>query len=86
MSCVSTIGIRLPLPRRAREPKPSPRAAINRRNALWYRAHTAGIPDESGRTRAHSTAEIAVLWGVTARAVQLGIAQIRPFLEPSPRA
>jgi hypothetical protein len=63
---------------RMRPVRHEPAQALARRHALWLNALEVGLFDPvTGRIRPHSTAEIAQLFGVGIRAVQLGIASAR---------
>jgi hypothetical protein len=63
---------------RPRSSRHEPKQTLARRHALWLNASEVGLFDPvSGRVRPHTTAEIARLFGVGVRAVQLGIASAR---------
>jgi hypothetical protein len=63
---------------RARASRHEPKQTQARRHALWLNAVEVGLFDPvSGRIRPHTTSEIARLFGVGVRAVQLGIASAR---------
>jgi hypothetical protein len=78
MSLIDSTGIRTALPRAAREPDLTARQAYNRRNAFWLFSHEIGMYDPAlGHARPHSPQEIADVFGVCVRTVQLGIASAR---------
>jgi hypothetical protein len=66
------------------KPRPealTPAQSLNRRHALWLHALRFGLHDPAtGRIRRHAVGEIATLWGVTPRAVRLGIESARQLL------
>lgn len=61
-----------------RAPQQSDEQARRRRNALWLAAVTVGILDPATRrSRRHTAAELAAMWGVTHKAVRQGIRSAR---------
>jgi hypothetical protein len=71
-------GPRVALPRRSPRIRPDGGQVLARRHALWLNAVESGLFDPaSGRTRPHTTSELARLFGVGIRAIQLGLAAAR---------
>lgn len=80
MSMVTFHGVHVAPPAPALMPTRSQLQA--RRNAVWLRAVEVGMYDPSiDRKRPHSVAEVALLWDVSVRTVQLGIASARRLRE-----
>jgi hypothetical protein len=78
MSMVTFHGAHVAPPAPAPALMPTPEQVQARRNAVWLRAVEVGMYDPAtNRKRPHSTAEIALLWDVSPRTVQLGLASAR---------
>jgi hypothetical protein len=78
MSVCTLAGSSIRLPRTDRRESPSAAQLLRRRNALWLFGVEVGLHDPAlNRVRPHTTAEIARLWDVSTRVVQLGIASAK---------
>lgn len=78
MSCMDLSGNHRPLPRIDRGHDLTARQSYNRRNAFWLFSQEVGMYDPAlGHARPHTTEEIADVFRIGVRTVQLGIASAR---------
>lgn len=82
MSCTAMDGRQVRLPRAGRCEQAGPAQVRQRLHAIWLNASEEGMYDPRiDRRRRHSTAEIALLWDVSIRTVQVGIASAKETRE-----
>lgn len=71
----------------SRHAAPTPDQVRNRRHALWLHAAEVGLPDpDTGLVRPYSRPELAGMFGVSVRTIQMGIAEARELREEIDRA